>query len=219
MRTRVVRFMALMLAIGLVTPLFGQPRPGGFGRGVDDSQLLSAKDVQTELKLTEDQIKKVETISKDLREKYGADLKDKDKRAEASKKMGEERTKALADVLKPEQTKRLKQIGIQVGGLAALQKKELQDALKFTEKQTADLKGLTDDLDKDRGEIFKDVGKDFKKFPEAMAKVQTLNKEMTTKFLSGFSTDQKKAWSELVGDEFKGKIDFGMGRRRPGADK
>jgi hypothetical protein len=214
--------MALMLAIGLVTPLFGQPRPGGFGRGVDESQLLASKDVQTELKLTEEQVGKVEKIGKDLREKYAEQFKDagkdKDKRTEVTKKLSEERTKALADVLKPEQTKRLKQIAVQVGGLASLQKKEVQDALKFTEKQTADLKGLTDDLDKDRGEIFKDVGKDFKKFPEAMAKVQTLNKEMTTKFLSGLSADQKKAWTELTGDEFKGKIDSGM-RRRPGTDK
>ncbi len=216
MRIRLARFTALVLAIGLVAPLFAQRQPGaGFGRGMDGSMLLTQKSVQEELKLTEDQITKVEKVGKDLREKYADDLKDKDKRQETMKKMGEERTKALAEVLKPEQTKRLKQIEVQVGGLNALSRDDVAKTLNLSEKQIADVKGIADDLRKDSTELFKDAGKDKDKFAEIMTKVRTLNKEAAAKFISSLSDDQKKAYKELTGDEFKGKIEFGFGGGRP----
>jgi hypothetical protein len=208
------------MAIGLVAPLFAQPGRGFGNRGMDASALLGQKSVQEEIKLTEDQVAKVEKIGKDLREKYGEQLKDagkdKDKRAEITKKMGEERTKMLADVLKPDQAKRVKQIEIQVNGLTAFNAEDVQKALKLTEKQISDLKAMEDDLNKDRAEIFKDAGKD--KFAEAMVKVRTLNKEAATKFVSKLTDDQKKLYKDLAGEEFKGKIEaptFG----RPGKDK
>jgi hypothetical protein len=125
MRIRSARFLALVLAVGFVLPLFAQ-RPGGRmgGGGVNASMLLTQKSVQEEIKMTEDQIAKVDKIGKDLRDKYADDLKDKDKRQETMKKMNDERTKALADVLKPEQMKRVKQIEIQLGGLNALAKEK-----------------------------------------------------------------------------------------------
>ena len=212
MRIRLARLAALFLAIGLVAPLFAQRQPGGgFGRGMDGSALLSQKSVQEELKLTEDQITKVTAVGKDLREKYADDLKDKDKRQETMKKMGEARTKALAGILKPEQTKRLHQIEVQVGGLNALTKDDVAKTLSLTEKQIADAKGIEDDLRKDAGELFKGGDKD--KFAETMAKVQTLRKEAATKFISGLSAEQKKAYKELTGDEFKGKLEAPTGGR------
>ena len=47
---------------------------------------------------------------------------------------------------------------------------------------------------------------------EVAEKVRTLNKEAAAKFISGLSADQKKAYKELTGDEFKGKIEM-IGRR------
>ena len=70
MRIRLARFAALVLAIGLVAPLFAQRQPGGMGRGMDGSMLLTQKSVQEEIKLTEDQVAKVEKVGKDLREKF-----------------------------------------------------------------------------------------------------------------------------------------------------
>jgi hypothetical protein len=217
MRIRSARFLALAVAIGVAVPLLAQ-RPGGRGfGGIDAAMLLGQKSVQEELKMTEDQIAKVEKLNTTLREKYAEDLKDKDKRAETMKKMSEERTKALADVLKPEQTKRVKQIEIQLGGLNALAKEDVETALKLTDKQKADIKSRVEDLGKDSAELFKDAGKDFAKMAEVRVKVQTLSKEAAAKFVSGFSDEQKSEYKKLVGDEFKGKIEFGM--RRPGKDK
>jgi hypothetical protein len=219
MRIRSARFLALAVAIGLAVPLLAQ-RPGGrgFGGGIDAGMLLGQKSVQEELKMSEDQITKVDKLNKDLRDKYANDLKDKDKRAETMKKMTEERNKALADTLKPEQTKRLKQIEIQLGGLNALAKEEVQTALKLSDKQKADIKSRVDDLAKDSQELFKDAGKDFSKFAEIRTKVQTLSKEAAAKFVSTLSDEQKSEYKKLAGDEFKGKIEF-TPMRRPGKDK
>jgi hypothetical protein len=218
MRIRSARFLALVLAIGLVAPLFGQ-RPGGFGRGgMDAGMLLGQKSVQEELKLTEDQIAKADKLNMTLREKFGEDLKDKDKRADAMKKMSEERMKALADILKPDQTKRLKQIEIQLAGVNGLTREDVQTALKLSDKQKADVKGLADDLAKDSRELFKDAGMDPAKFAEIRAKVQTLSKEATAKFVSGLSDEQKSEFKKLVGDEFKGKIEFMVPRRGKGKE-
>ena len=219
MRIRSARFLALVVAVGMVLPLFAQQRQrGGMGGGINASMLLTQKSVQEELKMTDDQIAKVDKVGKDLRTKYADDLKDKDKRQETMKKMNDERTKALADVLKPEQTKRLKQIEVQLGGLNALAKEDVATTLKLSDKQKSDLKGMVDDLTKDSQELFKDAGKDFKKMAEIRTKVETLNKEAAAKFVTGLSADQKKAYTELAGAEFKGKIEFGMGRR-PNKDK
>jgi hypothetical protein len=221
-RIRLSRFLGLALAIGLVAPLFAQPGRFGGNRGMDASALLGQKSVQEEIKLTEDQVAKVEKIGKDLREKYADQLKDagkdKDKRTEITKKMGEERTKLLADVLKPDQAKRVKQIEVQVNGLTAFTHEDVQKALKLTDKQISDLKEMEDAIAKDRTEMFKDAGKDKDKFAEVMTKIRTLNKEAAAKFVSKLTDDQKKAYKELAGDEFKGKIEaptFG----RPGKDK
>jgi len=214
---RFTRFAALVLAIGLVAPLFAQRQPGGMGRGgITASMLMTQKSVQEELKMSDDQIAKVEKVNKDIREKFGAEMKDsfkdKEKMADLMKKMSAETTKALADVLKPEQTKRLKQIEIQLGGLNALTSDEVSKALSLSDKQISDAKAMAEDLNKDRGEIMKEAGKDKDKRAEATEKVAKLTKETTAKFLDKLSADQKKTYTAMIGEEFKGKITFGGGR-------
>jgi hypothetical protein len=77
---------------------------------------------------------------------------------------------------------------------------------------------MVDDLSKDSQELMKSAEKG--KFAEVMVKVNTLNKEAAAKFITGLSADQKKAYKDLTGDEFKGKIEFGMGMgKRPNKDK
>ena len=60
---------------------------------------------------------------------------------------------------------------------------------------------------------FQDVGMDFKKVPPIQAKVQTLSREAAAKFVAGLGEEQQKAWKDLAGDEFKGKIEFNFGPR------
>jgi hypothetical protein len=210
-----LRFLGLCLAIGVATPLLAQ-RPGGFGGGgVSTAMLVGQKSVQEEVKLTDDQVAKAKKVNEDIRAKYADDLKnsfkDREKAAELRKKMSEETNKALAEVLKPDQLKRIRQIEIQLGGLNSLSRDDVAKELKLTDKQKDDLKGRVDDLRKDTGEIFKDAGKD--KFAEASVKARTLSQEAATKFVSTLSDDQKTAYKEMTGKKFDGKIEFGMGGR------
>jgi len=221
MRTRFLRFLGLCLTIGLVTPLLAQRPMGGGGGNLTGTALLAQKSVQEELKLTEDQVTKTKKIGEDIRTKYGEEMKaafkDREKFAELRKKMNEESTKLLADVLKPEQVKRMHQIEVQLGGIDALSREDVAKELKLTEKQKEDLKARRDDLNKDRGDMFKDAGKDQAKQKEVREKIRTLTTEATTKFVNSLSDDQKKLYTELVGKKFEGKIEF-QGTR-PGGNK
>ncbi|HZT80578.1 MAG TPA: hypothetical protein VFA26_10160 [Gemmataceae bacterium] len=223
----------LLLAglFGLVTAAQAQrqrqPGFGGFGGFGGPGMLLQNKSVQEELKLTEDQkgkiTKKSEELSAKRREAFGK-LRDlpEDERREAftklGKEMAEESTKMAKDVLKPDQYKRLEQIQLQVQGVRAFSDEKVQKALKLDDEQREKIKTITDDFTKDSQEVFRDVGRDFQKMPEAMKKVQNLNKEATEKAVSLLNANQKKTWKELTGEPFTIKMEGfgrGFGKDRP----
>ena len=138
---------AKVLAAGLIalaaSPAFAQPPrpggpggPGGFGQQQPPSvgRLLANDKVQEELKLTDDQKAAVKKASDEVNAKYKDDLDkarsgmDFQKMGELRKTMSADLEKALADVLKPEQTKRVKQIQVQAAGLAAFSMDDVQTA-------------------------------------------------------------------------------------------
>jgi hypothetical protein len=199
-------------AILVAAVAFAQGPGRGFGAptlGV----LLTNKGVQEELKMSDDQKKKVGDIVQNTRDKYKDDLKDagkdKEKRAEITKKMNDEMAKPLAEALKPEQLKRAKQIEIQAGGFASLSREDVQKDLKLTDKQKGDIKDMAKDIEKDSGELFKGAGKDKDKFKEAMDKVQKMNADSLEKVAKGFTDDQKKAWKDMTGEKFNYVPEFG----------
>src|SRR5947209_1574617 len=134
MRTTCKVLLVLGIAALLVSPAQSQQQkgkgrggPGMFGGG-GPGQMLRNKSVQKELNLTDEQIKKAETTAKEVNDKHQSDreaLRDLEgqeqfqKRMELNRTINEETYKALADVLKPEQVKRLKQIQLQRQGTFA----------------------------------------------------------------------------------------------------
>jgi hypothetical protein len=171
--------MTLGVAIVLATLTTGQEprRPGGFqGPGSDPGQILKNENVQKELKITEEQLKKYEELQK----------------------------KALADALSPEQLKRLKQIQLQQRGLRAFQDPEVQTALKMTDDQKEKVKTIAEDSDKDRRELFKGAVGGGGNREEMMKKITAYNKEVMDKTTAVLSEDQKKTWKDMVGEPFEG---------------
>src|SRR5690349_20806680 len=128
---------------------------GGFGGGLA-GMLGQNQQLQDELKVDKDQADKVsEAVAKvreDLRDET-AKLRDRNTsdadRADIQKKVSEAYAKALADVLKPEQLKRLHQIENQQAGVNLFTKEDAQKALKLTEGQQESIKDITADLQKD----------------------------------------------------------------------
>jgi hypothetical protein len=189
-------FAVAVVALALVTSttLAQQQRQrggGGFGPG----QYLGAKSVQEELKLSEDDAKKVTDALRGIDR-----MATPEERAEKTKKI-------LADNLKDDQIKRLNQIMWQKGGLGtALRTADVQTALKLDDKQKESIKTIQDDTQKK----IRDLGQ-----PSAdnRDKITEIRKKADEDVTAVLTDDQKKAWKDLQGPEFKGEIPRPMRNR------
>jgi Spy/CpxP family protein refolding chaperone/uncharacterized protein YukE len=205
-----------------------QPRqPGGGGRGGFGGplQYLSNKSVVEELKLTDEQKKKVEEATKanrDDREKMWKDagitfqnMREKTEEVQKiSKQLSEKSNKAIGEILTTDQAKRFKQVRFQIMGSRALSTEEVQKELKMTEEQTKKIKDIGEETTKETRKLFEGLGRnDREKFQEAQKKVAELVKESEGKIAGTLTTDQKKSWKEMQGEKFEYKPDMGG---RPG---
>ncbi len=220
------------LAAWLVSPVAAQPPfggRGGFGgRGFGEpSILLQNTGVQKELKLSDEQVKKIKDIGQKIGDKHKDDFAalakvDEQERREKVQKwfkaISEETEKELASVLTPEQSKRLKQISLQMRGSQAFNEEEVQKSLNLTDDQKDKIKTLNEDLGKEMQGLVQ-PGQDFFKFQEVRQKAATLRKETVEKVVALLTDDQKKAWKEMTGDLFEVKFEAPpggfRGRRGP----
>jgi len=177
----------------------GRGGPGGGGAG----NLLQNEVVQKELKLDKDQIDKVKQIATDIREKHQDDfagLRDLsqeergEKMRELMKKVGEETTKALADVFKPEQLARYKQLQLQVRGVQAFTEADVQKDLKLTDEQKDKIKTINADYDKDMADL-RAAGD----FQAMRTKVPAMRKEAMEKAVAVLTDEQKESWKSMTG--------------------
>lgn len=189
-------------------------RPGGPGGGFGGGTtfLLQQESVQKELKLSEDQIKKIKELSDKQRESFRGlrDLSEEERRT----KMAEARKaneKAVAEILKPEQVKRVKQISLQQQGARALSNPEVAKALNLSSEQTDKIKKIQEEARAGRGQPGD-------RSEEARKKREEARKATNEKLMNVLTAEQKTKLKELTGEPFKGEIQrpqFGGGNRRP----
>lgn len=178
---------------------FGGP---GFGGGL---MLLSNKSVQEELKVDEDQVKKITDLAAKNRENFGSlrDLSNEERR-EKMTAITAENNKAIDAILKPEQVTRLHEIENQVGGAQALTSERNADKLKLTDDQK---KKIGDVLASSR-EKMGDLRDQFQNDREgAMKKMQEIRAETNKEAMAVLTDDQKKTWEELTGKPFEIKYE------------
>lgn len=109
--------------------------------------------------------------------------------------------KALSEVLDEKQMKRLRQIELQQRGTRALADAKVQKELKISDEQRGNIKTILEDSGKEIGELFKSAkGGDFQGMREKMT---ALRKETNEKIEKVLTSDQRKAWKQLLGEEFK----------------
>ncbi len=205
---------ALVVAAIAAAPALAQDKPRfafGGGFGVNKLGLLSNKSVQDELKMAEDQVKKVT----DLQEKQRAnrlDFQDPDFRTKMQER-AKETEKALSEILKPEQAKRLDQISYQQRGANAFNDPEVQKALGFDDAQKDKVSAIQRDGFAAMRELFQPGGDP----AEGRKKMEEFQKSQTEKLMNVLSAEQKTKWNELKGPEFKGEIKpaFGGKPRKP----
>jgi hypothetical protein len=187
---------------------------GGFSR--DLTSLLAQKSVQTELKLSDDQVKKVTQLA-ESRGATARPQRGQTTNREELRKQQEERAqaseKALAEILKPEQLKRAKQISWQQQGTQAFANAEVATALQLSNEQKEKIRGIQEQAQQARGQLFqRGAGGNFE---EARKKMEEARKATDEKVMNVLSAEQKTKWKELTGEPFKGEIQRGTRPARP----
>lgn len=108
--------------------------------------------------------------------------------------------KALGEVLNDKQLKRLRQIDLQQRGNRAFTDAKVQKELKITDEQSENIKTILDESAKEMREMFKDGGGFGGGNQE---KIAALNKETKEKVQGVLTSDQRKQYKQLIGEEFK----------------
>ncbi len=215
------RLMQVTLVAAIVvmaaSPVLAQQRrgQGGGGRGFGGlgggAMLLGQKSVQEELKLSDEQVKQVKELVDKQREAFQGfgDLSQEERRTKMQE-MAKTNNEAIAKILKPEQTKRFKQIALQQQvrfGLAnVLNNPETAKELKITDEQ----KGKLEEIRNKAREETQGLGFD----EEGRQKRQEVTKATNEKVMGVLTAEQKAKLKEMQGEPFKGEIQFGGRRQR-----
>lgn len=192
----------------------------GFGGGMQNSSmLLMREDVQDDLGITSEQ----RSALRDLQEKQmenmrgrfqrgqgggggGTDAEREARRAEMQKLMKENEAE-VNKILKPEQTKRLKEIGIQMAGNRAVQNEDVAKDLGITAEQKAkfaDLQTKQQEANRAVMERMRNQELDMEQFRATMEKN---NKILDEEFGKVLTDAQKTKLKEMGGKPFVRKDD------------
>jgi hypothetical protein len=211
---------ALMLAMVVVGPLASQERVqqrkaqrgalAGRLTGAGQLRLLEIADVQKDLKLSEEQVKKITELS----QKQKDALKDIKGRADAQKAREASETirKALAEILNETQSKRLKQLELQQRGARALLETEVNQALGLNQEQKTKVEEAVRDSSRKSLEITRENRGNRE---AAQKKVGELTKSTLADVLKTLTPEQQTKWRELAGEPFQGTLPssgFAVGR-------
>ncbi len=193
---------------------------GGFDTGVTRLALLRVEPVQAELKLAQEQKDKISELQASLRDASGlGNLRDipqeerQKKFAEAREKREmatAEAEKKLADILKPEQTKRLGEIFIQHSGALAFKDATVSKELKLSEEQLGKVNAAIQwgqeeerNLAPGRGQGGGGGGRDPAAAAERQEKRDKIQAETTAKALAALTDPQKEQFEKMRGVAFK----------------
>ncbi|HEX5322821.1 MAG TPA: hypothetical protein VFW40_03475 [Capsulimonadaceae bacterium] len=232
--------------IGLVLLLFalsigiaaaqggGRGFGGGFGRG-SGLGMLRIPEVQTELKMTPDQISKIDDEQQNVRDQMqdvfqnaGGNFQDMTpaQRQDMQTKIQAINDKAVGDILTdPAQLKRYHELALQQAGATALTQKSVQDQLNMTDAQRKQVSDVQSKSDADRQAAIQAAGgfqafgsmsdADRQKFRD---KLQAITDGTNDKLMGVLTDSQKTQWKTMQGTAFKfpPQQGFGGGRRRGG---
>ena len=237
---KLVLRMILVAAMAVATlGTVSAQRPGGGGGGGFVPSAYGAvgsnEDLQKELKISDEQKTKLKEAMEPINKKrtelfargqFGQQQTDEQRKESTEKraKLAEETKAAVGTVLNAEQTKRIGQIDYQMMGIAAYSNAEVQKKMSFTDDQKEKVKATVEAYQKDREELNKDMpprsqqpsDEDKKKRADVTKKIAALSKEAQDKIVESLTAEQKKTWTDMIGE----KVDVSkfmpqFGGRRP----
>jgi hypothetical protein len=211
---RCLRFLLAVSAVVALSAFFAADasaqRPGGFGFGggfqQDPISLLSRPAVRTELEVDEEQAKQIEAVRREMD-------------AEITKSRQEISARYLVKVekvLQPHQAQRLREITLQLRGLAALTDAEVSKKLGLSDAQLKEIASKREESQKKIQELRPDGG-GFNR--ETFEQIREIQQETDQAILNVLSDSQKKEYETMKGKEFdRTQLFQGRGRKqRPDA--
>lgn len=218
--TGVTTFVMLLAIAVVFEPATAMAQPGGGGRGAGRGGMMGGmggggvlailmdEERRAELKLTDEQVEKLQELGKDLapdREKmteiFGKmrDASD-DERAEIRKEvtkltqdMAKKADDGVAKILDEAQYKRVKQLALRAGGVRLITTDENAKALGLTDEQKEKINGI---MRENRGQGGGGGGQRMSR--EERAKQR---EELEEKVTAELTDDQKTKWKEMLGPE------------------
>jgi hypothetical protein len=209
------RFGYLVLAVGTTiwwtSAIHGQFFLGTGALRGGPVTLVQDKEVQKELKLSPEQVQKVETIFAQVRREVRQQIEDAERPDQATPDDREKRverrerimtavmgqaTRMVAQVLTSAQIKRLNQILVQRQGAQAFMDPKVQELLRLTADQKAKLKAITDEAVQNMRNDFRIPQGDV---DEMRKKGMRRREETMGKALAVLSADQRETWNDLKG--------------------
>lgn len=204
---------------------FGGQRGGMMGQGASVAQLVGRADVQKDIKLTDEQKSKIEKINADAQAQRQAMFEEMrngggggDRQAMMSQmqKMQEDIDKKVEAVLTAEQKTRIMQIKVQLQGARALMDTKIQNELKLSVDQKKKIEDLRTKQQQAMQEVMRRVQDQEIQREDVGPLMEKNNKIMDEELMKVLNDDQKKAFADMKGPEFK--ADPNQGRRGGGGN-
>ncbi len=214
--------VALFVVSAVLVVEAQQPRQGGgFGQVNTTNAVLSNKDLQEELKVTDEQKVKFKGVTEKQTAAFKKTMEafkdaggDKDKLKELresgqkdGEKLNEEIKKVVEETLTSDQKKRLAQIDLQAKGMRAFSDEKIAKDLSITDGQASKIKGVMEEYAKDSKELGFGGGGgkggfDKEKMAENQKKREKLTKAAMADIDEALTAEQKTKWKEMVGAPF-----------------
>ncbi len=213
-----IRFTLLAGSALALVLLVASGASAQFGRGfrippvVSDLMMMSSQPVQQELKLSDEQAKKINAIATQMRQDAMEiisglqDLTPEEREEELPNVMemvsdsAKELQTQVDEILDEQQTARMNELSLQRRGIDALDDERVIEALKVTDDQKKQLADIRDAAGAKQEDIIKEgLGGDRDEMRE---KIQALQKETGDKALAVLTTEQRDAFEKLKGAKF-----------------
>jgi periplasmic protein CpxP/Spy len=225
---KLINKLAVAVALfAVVAGAYAQGGRRGGGFQMNPYMLLRSKDVQTDLKMTDDQVKKVTDIQTKEQEEVRSNMQNSQASGSfdpaamqaTMKKMNDEYNPQINAVLTPDQQTRLHQIFVQWRKNQAILDPDVQGALGISSDQKAQITDLQSKRD-EANNALREKQRSGELTREDATTIRTKNDATFEDQLAKLLTpDQAAKLKDMGGAPFTGKIEMGFGgggRRGPG---
>jgi len=214
MRTMFTTMLGLGLAALIAAPANAQGRGFGMmGGGGNLATLLVNTGVTKELKLDDQQIEKAKDLAEKTREKMRENFEQtqslegeerRNKMQELNRELNAATNPKVAEIIKPEQLTRLKEISCQVRGAQAFGDPEIAKKLNLSDTQKSDIEAINRDSFAEMRTIREETGDDREAF---MKRFTELRKQTLAKAEAKLNDEQQKTWKGMLGAPYEFRPD------------